>query len=53
MPFLTGLAQQITVVVGGKHNLILSLGLGDGNARTRGLKLGCPVKDGKINNNNL
>ena len=37
-------------MVGGGHNLVLSLGLGDGNTRTRRLKLGCPVKDGKINN---
>ena len=25
-------------MVGGGHDLVLSLGLGDGNARTRGLK---------------
>ena len=32
-------------MVGGGHDLVLSLGLGDGNAR--GLKQGCPKKDGK------
>ena len=32
-------------MVGGGHNLVLSLGFGDGNAR--GLKRGCPKKDGK------
>ena len=37
-------------MVSGGHNLVLSLGLGDGNARTRGLKRGCPKKDGKNNN---
>ena len=37
---------------GGGHDLVLSLGLGDGNGRTRGLKRGCPKKDGKINNKN-
>ena len=36
-------------MVGGGHNLVLSLGLGNGIARTRGLKRGCPKKDGKIN----
>ena len=39
-------------MVGGGHNLVLSLGLGDGNVRTRGLKRGCPKKDGKNNNKN-
>ena len=39
-------------MVGGGHNLVLSLGLGDGNAHTRGLKQGCPKKDGKNNNKN-
>ena len=34
------------------HSLVLSLGLGDGNARTRGLKRGCPKKDGKNSNKN-
>ena len=37
-------------MVGGGHNLVLSLGLGDGNARTRELKRGRPKKDGKNNN---
>ena len=37
-------------MVGGGHNLVLSLGLGDGNACTRGFKRGCPKKDGKNNN---
>ena len=39
-------------MVGGGHDLVLSLGLGDGNASTCGLKRGCPKKDGKINNKN-
>ena len=37
-------------MVGGGHNLVLSLGLGDGNARTCWLKRGCPKKDRKNNN---
>ena len=37
-------------MVGSGHKLVLSLGISDGNTRTRGLKRGCPVKDGKINN---
>ena len=37
---------------GGGHNLVLSLGLGVGNACTHGLKRGCPKKEGKINNKN-
>ena len=40
-------------MVGGGHDLVLSLGLGDGNARTRGLKRHCLKKDGKINKNNV
>ena len=36
-------------MVGSGHNLVLSQGLGDGNARSRGLKRGCSKKDGKIN----
>ena len=39
-------------MVGGGHDLVLSLGLDDGNARTRWLKRGCLKKDGKINNKN-
>ena len=40
-------------MVGGGHNPVLSLGLGDGNVRARGLKRGCPKKDGKNNNNKM
>ena len=40
-------------MVGGGHDLVLSLGLGDDNARTRGLKRDCHRKDGKINNKNM
>ena len=30
--------------------MVLSVGFGGGNVRTRGLKRECPLKDGKINN---
>ena len=36
------------VMVGGGHDL----GLGDCNARSRGLKRGCSKKDGQIKNKN-
>ena len=38
-------------MVGGGHDLVLSVGLGDGNARTLGLNRVYPKKDGKIYNN--
>ena len=48
------LSQKMNMVmVSGGHDLVLSVGLSDGNARTRGLKRGCPKKDEKINNKNL
>ena len=42
--------RTLKVMVGGGHDLVLSLGFGNGNAHTRGLKRGCPKEDGKINN---
>ena len=50
---LTGLAQKnVKVTVDGGHDLVLSLGLDDGDAHTRGLERSCHKKDKKINNKN-
>ena len=39
-------------MVGGGHDLVLSLGFGDGDAHTRGLQRGCPKYYEKTDNKN-